>query len=345
MEKRPLGNTDVEVSLICLGTMTWGEQNSRKEAFEQMDYALERGINFFDAAELYPVPPKAETYGRTEEQIGEWFGLRKNREKVILASKVTGRSSMPWIRNGARLSRDHIRKALEDSLKRLKTDYIDLYQVHWPERPANFFGKHDYDHVEDPEAIPILETLQSLDELVKEGKVRHIGISNETAWGVAEYLKLAKERSLARIVSIQNPYSLLNRTFEVGLAEMAIRERCGLLAYSPLGFGSLSGKYRGGRKPEGARLTLFGDQFTRYTKPRPAAATAKYAALAEKNGISPATMALAWVNSRPFLTSNIIGATTMEQLKENIDSAEVKLSDELITAINEIHNEGPNPAP
>lgn len=345
MERRQLGNTDLKVSLICLGTMTWGEQNSKQEAFRQMDYALERGVDFFDTAELYPVPPKAETYGRTEEYIGEWLAARNNRQKVILASKATGRSSMEWIRGGARLSRDHIRKAVEASLKRLGSDYIDLYQTHWPERSANFFGAHDYVHKEDPGAVPILETLRELGALVKEGKIRHLGISNETAWGVGEYLKLAAEHDLPRVVSIQNPYSLLNRTFEVGLAEVAIRERCGLLAYSPMGFGVLSGKYMGGAKPEGARLTLFGEQFTRYTKPRPTAAVEKYVAAAKKHGLSPAAMSLAWVNGRQFLTSNIIGATDMEQLKENIDSASVKLSNDLLEELDRIHLEAPNPAP
>ena len=345
MERRKLGNSDLRVSSLCLGTMTWGEQNDRQEAFAQMDYALARGINFFDTAELYPVPPKAETYGRTEEFMGDWFAERKNRDKVILASKVTGRSSMGWIRGGPRLNREHIRRAVAGSLGRLQTDYIDLYQLHWPERSANFFGQQDYVHKEDDTAMPILETLRALDELVKEGKVRHIGISNETAWGVMEYLKLAAEHDLPRVVSIQNPYNLLNRTFEVGLAEIAIRERCGLLAYSPLGFGVLSGKYEGGRKPQGARLTLFGQQFTRYTKPRPTAATAKYVALAKKYGLAPAAMSLAWVNSRRFLTSNIIGATTMEQLKEDIDSASLELSSELLGEIEEMHKENPNPAP
>ena len=345
MERRKLGNSDLRVSSLCLGTMTWGEQNDRQEAFAQMDYALARGINFFDTAELYPVPPKAETYGRTEEFMGDWFAERKNRDKVILASKVTGRSSMGWIRGGPRLNREHIRGAVAGSLGRLQTDYIDLYQLHWPERSANFFGQQDYVHKEDDTVVPILETLRALDELVKEGKVRHIGISNETAWGVMEYLKLAVEHDLPRVVSIQNPYNLLNRTFEVGLAEVAIRERCGLLAYSPLGFGVLSGKYEGGRKPQGARLTLFGQQFTRYTKPRPTAATAKYVALAKKYGLTPAAMSLAWVNSRRFLTSNIIGATTMEQLKEDIDSASLELPSELLGEIEEMHKENPNPAP
>ena len=345
MEKRTLGNTNEKVSLISLGTMTWGEQNTKQEAFEQMDYALEKGVNFFDVAELYPVPPKAETFGITEQYIGEWFSDRNNRKDVFLASKVTGRSQMGWIRGGARLNKSHITKALEDSLKRLQTDYVDLYQLHWPERNTNFFGKLGYQHASDNEAVPILETLEVLADLVQAGKVRHIGISNETPWGMCEFLRLAEKHNLPKIVSIQNPYSLLNRTFEVGCAEVAIRDNCGLLAYSPLGFGVLSGKYEKDAKPKGARLTLFGDQFTRYTKPRPKEATAAYVALAKQHGLDPAQMALAWVNSRPFTTSNIIGATTMEQLKSNIASADITLSDEILTAIEEIQTSIPNPAP
>ncbi|MCW8194320.1 NADP(H)-dependent aldo-keto reductase [Proteobacteria bacterium 005FR1] len=347
MKKRPLGNTDIQVSEICLGTMTWGEQNTQDEAFSQMDYALERGINFFDAAEMYPVPPRAETQGSTETIIGNWLAKTGNRDKIIVASKVAGRSSrnagMGHIRGGPRLSAEHVREAIEGSLRRLQTDYLDLYQVHWPERSANFFGQLGY-RPSDNHGIPIQETLEALGELVKAGKVRHIGISNETPWGFMEYCRLADKYDLPRIVSVQNPYNLLNRTYEVGLAEMSIRENIGLLAYSPLAFGVLSGKYLNGRRPAGARITLF-DRFVRYQNPQAEAATEAYVNLAREHGVDPVAMALAFVTSRQFVTSNIIGATTMEQLKENIDSAEVTLSEELLEGIEKIHKQYSNPAP
>lgn len=345
MEYRLLGTTDLKVSVICLGTMTWGEQNTQEEAFEQMDYALEQGVNFFDAAELYPVPPKKDTYGETERIIGAWFNTSKKRDDIILATKVTGRSGMEWIRGGPRLNETHITQAVEGSLKRLQTDYIDLYQIHWPERSANYFGRLDYKHQEDPSAIPIQEQLHALQKLQKEGKIRHIGISNETPWGMMEFLTLAKEHNLPRAMSIQNPYSLVNRSFEVGLAEMAIREKCGLLAYSPLGFGVLSGKYAGGKKPEGARLTLFGDIFTRYLNERSRQATDDYVALAQKHKLDPAQMALAFINQQAFVTSNIIGATSMAQLKDNIASIDLKLDNAILEAIDNIHQDNPNPAP
>ncbi|WP_295801570.1 NADP(H)-dependent aldo-keto reductase [uncultured Microbulbifer sp.] len=347
MEHRQLGKTDIQVSKICLGTMTYGEQNSESEAFEQLDYALANGVNFIDCAEMYPVPPKPETCGRTEEYIGNWLAQRGTREQVVLATKVTGRSSansgVGHIRGGPRLSREQIFKACDDSLARLKTDYIDLYQVHWPERQANFFGQLGYEHGED-DGIDISETLSALQELVAAGKVRHIGLSNETPWGMHRYLRLAAHGNKPRVASIQNPYSLLNRTFEVGLAEMAIREQCGLLAYSPLAFGTLSGKYLGGAKPAGARLTLF-ERFQRYTGPRAVAATEAYVALAREFGLDPAQMALAFVTQQPFVTSNIIGATTMAQLRSNIASADITLSAEQLEAINRVHSESPNPAP
>ena len=346
MQYRKLGHTDIDVSVICLGTMTWGEQNSQEQGFEQMDYALDQGVNFFDSAELYAIPPKAETYGRTEEIIGNWFAKTYKRDRVILATKVCGPTGWcPHIREGkARLDKKNIFAACEASLKRLKTDYIDLYQVHWPERKANFFGQLGYEPQDDHEATPIIETLEALSELVAAGKVLHVGISNETPWGLMRYLHAADTTGLARIVSIQNPYSLLNRSFEVGLAEISCREKVGLLAYSPLAFGTLSGKYLHGAKPEGARITLFSD-YTRYTGVRGVAATESYVQLARKHGLDPAQMALAFVNTRPFLTSTIIGATTMAQLKSNIASTDLCLSDEVLAGIESIHAGNPNPCP
>ena len=347
MKYSKLGNTDIDISRICLGTMTWGEQNTRDEAFAQMDMAVDMGINFFDAAEMYPVPPRPETAGLTEEYLGDWLKARGARDKIVLATKVTGRSTrnggVGHIRNGARLNRAHIHEAIDGSLKRLKTDYVDLYQVHWPERTTNFFGQLEYPG-EDDDGIAISETLQALDELVKAGKVRHIGISNETAWGIHAYLKAADEHGLAHIVSIQNPYNLLNRTFDIGAAEMSIRERVSLLAYSPMAFGALSGKYLDGAKPEGARLTLF-DRFTRYLNPAALEATAAYVALAREHGLDPAQMALAFVNQRRSVVSNIIGATNLTQLKANIESVDVKLNEAVLEGIEEIHNRQPNPSP
>ncbi|OOY53706.1 NADP(H)-dependent aldo-keto reductase [Solemya velum gill symbiont] len=346
MEYRQLGKTDLQVSAICLGTMTFGEQNSQDEAFEQLDYAIACGINFIDTAELYPVPGRAETMGRTEEQIGNWLAARGNRDQVIVASKVVGRADwMDHIRGaGNCLSRENIRIAIEDSLRRLQTDYIDLYQVHWPDRPSNFFGQLGYKYPQQEKGVPIAETLEALAELVSEGKVRHVGVSNETPWGVAEYLRLSREQELPRIQSVQNPYSLLNRTFEVGLAEFSHREAVGLLAYSPMAFGVLSGKYLQGRMPEGSRLKLF-SHFDRYSNPRAVAAIEAYVGLAKEWGIDPAQMALAYVTSRPFVTSNIIGATSMQQLETNIASFGISLDKELVKAIDGIHEEHPNPSP
>ncbi len=344
MEFRTLGRSGIQVSKIALGTMTWGEQNTEAQAHEQMDYAVERGVNFFDAAEMYPVPPKAETYGRTEECIGTWFKSRGLRDKVVLATKAVSKGNFDYIRGGPRLSRDHIKQAVEASLKRLQTDYIDLYQLHWPDRTTNYFGKLGYPGPVNEQDIPIEETLRACDDLVKEGKVRRIGVSNETPWGVAEYLRLSREAGLARIDSIQNPYNLLNRSFEVGLAEFACQEEVGLLAYSPLAFGMLSGKYLGGRKPEGARLTLF-SRFQRYNNEYGHRATEAYVKLAKEHGLDPAQMALAYVNDRPFVTSNIIGATDMAQLKANIDSHELVLSEAVLEGIEAIHTRQPNPCP
>ena len=346
MEYNKLGQTDIEVSRICLGTMTWGEQNTEKEAHEQLDYAVESGINFIDVAEMYPVPPREETYGLTESYIGNWLSKRKDRDKIILASKVAAKAEwLPYIRGGQiKLDKKNIVQALEDSLRRLKTDYIDLYQMHWPDRDTNFFGKLAYYHAPEKDGIPIAETLAVLDELVKQGKIRAIGISNETPWGCAEYLRISREKELPRIVSIQNPYNLLNRTFEIGISEFSHREQVGLLAYSPLAFGALSGKYLDNQKPEGARLTLF-ERFNRYLNPQATKATEAYVNLAKKNDLDPSQMALSYVSSRPFLTSNIIGATSMEQLKMDIESINIELSDDVIKDIESIHEKIPNPAP
>ncbi|MDZ7735780.1 MAG: NADP(H)-dependent aldo-keto reductase [Gammaproteobacteria bacterium] len=346
MQYRTLGNTDISVSLICLGTMTWGEQNSEAEAHEQLDYAVGEGINFIDAAELYPVPPRKETQGRTEKYLGSWLKKRKDRDQLVIASKVCGPGDwVSYMRDGQpRLDRQNIEKALNASLKRLKTDYIDLYQLHWPERQTNYFGKLGYSHSPNKNGVPIAETLGVLGDLVQAGKIRCIGVSNETPWGVAEYFRIAEREGLPRIVSIQNPYSLLNRTFEVGLAEFAHREQTGLLAYSPLGFGVLTGKYLDNRKPEGARLTLF-TRFARYTNPQGVAATGDYVELARRHGLEPAQMALAFVNSRPFITSTIIGATSMEQLRQNIASADINLPPGILDEIEAIHTRQPNPCP
>lgn len=348
MKYHKLGNTDIDVSVICLGTMTFGEQNTEQDAFQQLDYALSQGVNFIDTAELYAIPPKAETYGSTESFIGNWLKKTGQRNDVILATKVAGPSDdwLPHIRdeNTRRLDRKNIEAAIDASLKRLQTDYVDLYQLHWPDRKTNFFGQLGYSHVEDDHCIDIAETLTVLADLVKQGKVRHIGLSNETPWGVMKFLQLADKLELPSVVSVQNPYSLLNRTFEIGLAEVAIREQVGLLAYSPLGFGVLSGKYLQGEQPPGARLSLFSD-YTRYSSPNAISATEAYVDLARQHDLDPAQMALAYVNARPFLTANIIGATSMQQLESNIASIDLELSDEVIQAIEQIHTRYPNPSP
>ena len=347
MQYRKLGNTDIEVSVICLGSMTWGQQNTEQQAFEQMDYAIEQGVNFIDTAELYSIPPKAETYGATEEIIGNWLRAHGNRDRIILASKICGPGAgwIPHIRGGmSRFNHEHIVQALDNSLRRLHTDYLDLYQLHWPERNTNYFGKLGFEPGDEDEFTPVLETLEALDIQVKAGKIRHIGLSNETPWGVMQFLKVAEQHDLPRIVSVQNPYSLLNRSYEVGLAEISWREQAGLLSYSPMAFGVLSGKYLHGKKPADGRITLFPD-YTRYSNPQAVAATEKYVALAQQHGLDPAQMALAFVNTRPFLTSTIIGATTMQQLKANIASIDIELSEALLDGIAEIHTEFPNPSP
>ena len=346
MEYRNLGRTDIKVSVICLGTMTWGQQNSEAEAHEQLDAALDRGINFIDTAEMYSIPTRAETYGKTEEFIGNWIKARNNRDRFILATKVVGPGSwLPHIRDGnARLDRKNIETAVDQSLKRLQTDYIDLYQLHWPDRNTNYFGKLGYVHDASETPVPIEETLTVLGELVTAGKVRHIGLSNETPWGIMRFLEAAQSMNLPRVVSVQNPYNLLNRSFEVGCAEVAHREQVGLLAYSPIGFGVLSGKYINGARPDGARLTLF-ENYTRYTKPNAIKATEAYVALSRQHGMEPAQMALAYVNARSFVTSTIIGATSMDQLTADINSIELRLSPDVLEQIEEIHRRFPNPAP
>ncbi|AZZ46571.1 NADP(H)-dependent aldo-keto reductase [Pseudomonadaceae bacterium SI-3] len=345
MEKRQLGRTDLDVTALCLGTMTWGEQNNESEAFAQMDRAKAAGINFVDTAEMYPVPPKPDTYATTERYIGNYFKARGNRADWILASKIAGPGNgISHIRDGQlKMNRQHIVAALDASLQRLQTDWIDLYQLHWPERSTNFFGQLGYRH-QDQDFTPIEETLEVLDEQVRAGKIRHIGLSNETPWGTMKFLQIAEARGWPRAVSIQNPYNLLNRSFEVGLAEIAMREQCGLLAYSPLAFGMLSGKYEQGAQPAGARLTLF-SRFARYAKPESQAACSRYVALAKEHGLDPAQMALAYVTQQPFVTSNIIGATSIEQLESNLASSELHLSAEVLEAIEAIHTAQPNPAP
>ena len=345
MKYSVLGATDVKVSKICLGTMTWGEQNSEREAHEQLDFAFDHGVNFIDTAEMYPVPPRKETQGLTEAYIGSWLKKRGRRDDVVLATKVAGPGDwLNHIRGGSRLSSEHINRALNESLERLETDYVDLYQLHWPERQTNYFGQLGYRHDENKEAIPLEETLASLKALLEVGKIRHWGLSNETPWGLMASIKIAEALEMPAPVSIQNPYNLLNRSFEVGLSECAIRERVGLLAYSPLAFGVLSGKYLGGRRPEGARLTLF-DRFSRYTHERAEAATQAYYALAESQGLTLTQMALAFVNEQRFVTSNIVGATSVEQLSENISAIDVELANDVAAELDRLHQIHTIPCP
>jgi aryl-alcohol dehydrogenase-like predicted oxidoreductase len=347
MEYRILGRTGLKVSLICLGTMTWGEQNAQAEAFEQMDYATGGGVNFFDTAEMYAIPPKRETYGHTEQIIGNWFEKTKKRKDVILATKVAGPAqNMDWVRGGNANVAANIAAAADASLKRLKTDYIDLYQVHWPQRAVNSFGKLGFPEaqVSGREADDILAILHALQKLVTAGKVRHVGVSNETPWGVMKYLELAKEAKLPRIESIQNPYSFLNRSFEVGLAEIALQEKVGLLAYAPLAAGVLSGKYLDGQVPKGSRWDIDA-RVSRYKRPKTDEAVRLYLDIAKKHGLNATQMALAFVNRQTFITSTIIGATTMDQLKNNIASIAVKLHDDAVNDINAAHALLSNPCP
>ncbi|MDQ0467828.1 aldo/keto reductase [Labrys wisconsinensis] len=348
MQYRPLGRTGQTVSVICLGTMTWGDQNTAEEGFAQMDYALDRGVTFFDTAELYSVPPKAETTGSTERIIGDWFASRKSRDQVILASKVVGASAMTWFRDDgseSRLNRAQMTEALDKSLKRLRTDYIDLYQLHFPERPMQW-GANPTAFRPSPqtETTTIAEQLEVLDDFVKAGKVRWVGLSNESAWGAMTFLRESEVKGLPRMQSIQNAYSLINRTFETGLGEVAMREGLGLLAYSPLAQGYLTGKYQGGALPPGSRKALY-NRLQRYEKPGAAVAIDAYVALAARSGLDPAQLALAFVNTRPFLTATIIGASTMAQLKTAIDSIDVVLPPELEAEIDAIHQLHMNPAP
>ncbi|MEM6342585.1 MAG: NADP(H)-dependent aldo-keto reductase [Bacteroidota bacterium] len=349
MMYQSLGDTDLQVSKICLGTMTFGEQNTEAEAHEQLNYAIEKGVNFIDTAELYAIPSRAYNQGLTEQYIGTWLKNRADRDQLVIASKIAGpRASLNYIREQQGFSPENIRSALAGSLKRLQTDYLDLYQLHWPERRTNFFGYLEYKHAEkDPWQDNFLEIIQTLQSLQTEGKIRHWGISNETPWGMMHYLHLAKLHGLPKPVSIQNPYSLLNRSFEIGLAEIAIREQTGLLAYSPLAFGMLTGKYHNGSgtKPKHSRLSLYGDEMTRYNGDISYQATTEYLKIAQEHGYSLAQMALAYVNSRRFVTSNIIGATKMEQLEENIASIELDLPKEVQKAIESVHRRYPNPAP
>lgn len=349
MEYRTLGHTDIKVSLICLGTMTWGSQNSEAEAHAQLDHAIGQGVNFIDTAEAYPVTPvSADTQFLTETYIGNWIAKRGRRDDIILATKVAGPTRDPvrtFRGGGNRLDRRNILEAVDDSLKRLRTDYIDLYQVHWPDRPVPSFGRRGLGAIADgAETVSIEETLGALAELVQAGKIRHFGISNETPWGVSEYLRLSRDNGLPRVASIQNAYNLLNRLFETGLSEFAMREDVGLLAYSPLAGGNLTGKYLGGVIPSGSRRDV-AKQFIRYDLPNQAIASARYVAIAHAFGLDPAQMALAFVHAQPFVTSTIIGATSLEQLRADIASVDIRLTQEQLAAIEEIHRLIPDPCP
>ncbi len=345
MKYNILGSSKLNVSSICLGTMTWGEQNSEKDAHEQLDYAVSRGINFIDAAEMYPVPPKAQTQGRTETYFGTWLKKRQ-RDTLAVATKITapGRG-FAWVRGGPQaIDRKSIQEALDNSLKRLQTDYVDLYQIHWPDRYLPLFGNTFYDPKQERETVAIEEQLEALAGVVKAGKVRYLGLSNESPWGTMEFIRLARARGFPMVASIQNAYNLLNRSYEPGLSEVTRREGVPLLAYSPLAFGHLSGKYLNGANPAGARLTLFPPFGQRYDKPNVPAASNAYAELARRSGLTPATLAIAFVHGRWFCASTIVGATSLSQLKENIDSSEVSLADDVLAEIDAIHVHYPNPA-
>ena len=349
MKFNPLGQSGLQVPEICLGTMTFGEQNSQSEAFEQLKYALDQGLYFWDTAEMYPVPPKPETQGSTEIIIGNWIAQNGNRDQLFLASKIAGpQQGGSSIRDGhTRFIEQEISSAIDSSLKRLQTDYIDLYQLHWPQRPTNFFGALGYGNQQAIQSIditPLEETLTALAKEVNKGRIRHIGLSNETPWGTMKFIQLAEKMGLEKIVSVQNPYNLLNRTYEIGMSEIAQHEGIGLLAYSPLAFGYLTGKYRNGARPKDGRITLF-SRFTRYSNPESEWATEQYAILAEKHGLSLAELALAFIKQQFFVTSTIIGATNMQQLKENISAFEIDLSEDILQEIEAIHRQQPNPAP
>ncbi len=349
MDYRRLGRTDLDVSSICLGTMTFGQQNSEAEGHDQLDYAVAQGVNFVDTAEIYSIPPRRETQGSTERIIGSWLASRKSRDKIILATKVAGRGDADWLRQNnetTRLDRKNIFAAVDGSLRRLQTDYIDLYQLHWPDRAVPLFGAGGSTWRDPPkrEEIAIETTLEALKELVKAGKIRHVGLSNETPWGVSRFLRAAELGHGPRIVSIQNAYNLLNRTFEIGLAEFAFREQVGLLAYSPLAQGYLTGKYQNGARPAGARTTLF-ERGQRYETPGAAKAIDAYLELARDLGLDPAQLAIAYVTSRSFVTSNIIGATTMEQLRMDLGAKDVTITPQIEARIDAIHQLNSNPAP
>ncbi len=344
MKYTTLPNTDIKVSKICLGTMTWGNQNTQDEGFAQMDLALDKGVNFFDVAELYPVPAEAKTYAETERIIGNWFAKTGNRDKVVLATKIAGPGDYTAHIRTTGFSKQALNEAVDNSLKRLQTDYIDLYQLHWPERNTNTFGVRDYVHnTNDGWEDNFNEISHNLDEIIKSGKIKHVGLSNEKAWGTMRYLEESKHNNLPKMITIQNAYSLLCRPFEGDLAEIAHRENIGLLAYSPMAFGVLSGKYIKGSAADNARLKLF-PRFSRYSSDQATEATKRYLQIAEDNGMSLAQMSLAFVNQRPFVTSSIIGATNIEQLEENIDSINITLSDDVLKAINNVHAAIPNPA-
>ena len=345
MKYTKLPNTNIKVSKICLGTMNWGNQNTESEGHEQMDYALDQGINFFDTAELYPVPATAERYGKTSEIIGKWFKKTGNRDKIILGSKIAGPGDYTAHIRTTGFSKEALNEAVNTELKRLQTDYIDLFQLHWPERQTNMFGVRDYKHnPKDTWQDNFKEILFSFDELIKQGKIRHVGISNEKAWGTMRYLEESKANNLPRMITIQNAYSLLNRVFEGDMAEIAIRENIGLLAYSPMAFGVLSGKYINGTASENSRLKLF-PRFARYSSEQATNATKQYLKIAEDHNMSLAQMSLAFVTQQSFVTSNIIGASSLEQLKENIGSINIKLDKDLLSKINAVHTVNPNPAP
>lgn len=345
MKYSNIPNTDINVSKICLGTMTFGEQNTEAEAHEQLNFAVKEGVNFIDTAEMYSIPGRKETQGNSEKCIGTWLKNQK-REDLIVATKVTGPNDyFKYIRENLGFSKPVILSALENSLKNLKTDYVDLYQLHWPERKANFFGVRNYSHNENEKwEDNFKEVIETLDDLVKDGKIRHYGVSNETSWGVMRQLEESKNNNLTRCKTIQNPYSLLNRLFEINLAEISMREKVGLLAYSPMAFGMLSGKYLNGNMPENSRLKLF-PQYGRYNNPQAHVLITKYLELANELNISLAQLSLAFVNQRKFLTGNIIGATTLDQLKENISSIHIEFSEETHKKIDEIQQTQPNPAP
>jgi len=344
MQTRKLGHDGLEVTELCLGTMTWGEQNTEAEAHDQLDFALQHGINFIDTAEMYPVPPRAETQGRTEQYIGSWINKRGKRDDFILATKVAGPNrGMEYIRKGPEFTSEHINAAIDTSLQRLQTDYVDLYQLHWPSRKTNYFGQLGYTR-QDDEGVPFEETIGALVKLIEQGKIRHYGLSNETPWGTMKILQICEQNNWPKPVSIQNPYNLLNRSYEVGMSEISHREGIGLLAYSPMAFGVLSGKFLNGQRPEGARVSLF-PRFSRYSKPHVDEVVQKYVEVAEQAGLTPAAMALMFVTQQPFVTSNIIGATSLQQLEANINTAGQRLSDDVIQQLNDIHVVHSNPCP